>query len=79
MKLLRYGQTGAEKPGMIDADGALRDLSAHVTDIAHDALSPQSLARLGALPLTIPHLSYRLDNAKTLCYALCGWYQSKSL
>ena len=49
MKLLRYGQAGAEKPGMVDADGALRDISAHVADIAHDALSPQSLARLGAL------------------------------
>ncbi len=33
MKLLRYGEAGAEKPGMMDADGNIRDLSAHVADI----------------------------------------------
>ena len=33
MKLVRYGQLGAEKPGMIDSNGLLRDLSAHVADI----------------------------------------------
>lgn len=44
MKLCRYGERGAEKPGMIDAQGALRDLSAHVADIAGPVL-----ADLGAL------------------------------
>lgn len=39
MKLLRYGQRGAEKPGMLDPDGAIRDLSAVVADIAGDVLS----------------------------------------
>ena len=38
MKLVRYGARGAEKPGMIDADGALRDLSGHVADIAGEVL-----------------------------------------
>ena len=33
MKLCRYGAAGAEKPGLIDADGRIRDLSAHVADI----------------------------------------------
>lgn len=33
MKLVRYGAVGAEKPGLIDAQGQLRDLSAHVADI----------------------------------------------
>ena len=51
MKLVRYGAPGAEKPGLIDADGALRDLSAQVDDIAGAVLSPAGLARLQALPL----------------------------
>jgi 2,4-didehydro-3-deoxy-L-rhamnonate hydrolase len=49
MKLLRYGSKGYEKPGLLDANGQIRDLSAHVADIAGDALSPSSLARLAAL------------------------------
>ena len=36
MKLLRYGPVGQEKPGMLDAEGRVRDLSAHVADIADD-------------------------------------------
>ncbi len=39
MKFVRYGERGAEKPGAIDADGNVRDLSAHVADIAGDMLS----------------------------------------
>lgn len=49
MKLVRYGPAGAEKPGLIDATGTLRDLSAHVDDIAGAAISPESLDRLAAL------------------------------
>ena len=49
MKLLRYGPVGAEKPGMLDADGRIRDLSAHVDDIAGEVLTPQGLAALAAL------------------------------
>ncbi|WP_420860393.1 fumarylacetoacetate hydrolase family protein [Algirhabdus cladophorae] len=55
MKLVRYGDMGAEKPGMIDSDGTLRDLSAHVSDITGDMLSDASLAALGALdPASLP-------------------------
>jgi len=55
MKLLRYGPKGQEKPGLLDANGELRDLSAHVADIAGDALLPASLARLAALdPASLP-------------------------
>ncbi len=55
MKLLRYGPLGAEKPGMLDADGQLRDLSGVVPDIAGDVLTPDGLARLAALdPATLP-------------------------
>ena len=55
MKLLRYGPVGAEKPGMLDADGRIRDLSAHVDDIAGEVLTPQGLAALAALDVaTLP-------------------------
>ena len=49
MKLVRYGQSGQEKPGLIDAQGQLRDLSAHVADIDGAALSPASLHKLAAI------------------------------
>jgi len=45
MKLVRYGERGAEKPGMIDAEGRLRDLSAHVADIAGPVLADLSALR----------------------------------
>ncbi len=49
MKLVRYGQPGKEKPGLIDAQGHLRDLSGVVTDITPDQLSDKALARLAKL------------------------------
>ena len=49
MKLVRYGTAGREKPGMLDAHGALCDLSQVVDDIAGDALTNESLERLRAL------------------------------
>ena len=55
MKLVRYGATGQEKPGMIDADGTLRDLSAHVADITGATLGDDSIAKLSAVdPATLP-------------------------
>ncbi|MEH3121446.1 MAG: fumarylacetoacetate hydrolase family protein [Sphingomonas phyllosphaerae] len=55
MKLVRYGAPGAEKPGMVDADGQVRDLSSHVADIAGAALGGAELARLAAIdPVTLP-------------------------
>jgi len=55
MKLLRYGPKGAEKPGLLDQHGRVRDLSAHVPDIGGTALSPDSLKRLAALdPASLP-------------------------
>ena len=55
MKLVRYGAFGQEKPGLIDKSGQLRDLSAHVKDLASEAYSPASLAKLAALdPATLP-------------------------
>jgi len=51
MKLLRYGPKGREKPGALDGDGNIRDLSAHVDDIAGDVLGDEGIRRLGALDL----------------------------
>lgn len=57
MKLVRYGQPGQEKPGLIDAQGALRDLSGVVADIGGAALAPESLARIAALDAsTLPRV-----------------------
>jgi 2-keto-4-pentenoate hydratase/2-oxohepta-3-ene-1,7-dioic acid hydratase in catechol pathway len=49
MKLLRYGPVGREKPGMLDAQGNIRDLSDVIGDLAGDALSPKGLAKLAKL------------------------------
>ena len=46
MKLVRYGPAGREKPGIIDADGKIRDLSRIVPDIAGETLSPKGLAKI---------------------------------
>jgi 2,4-didehydro-3-deoxy-L-rhamnonate hydrolase len=55
MKLLRYGAPGAEKPGLLDADGHIRDLSSHVSDIDGSTLSPASLKKLAAIdPTSLP-------------------------
>ncbi len=55
MKLLRFGPKGAEKPGLLDDDGAVRDLSGVVSDISGEALGDETLARLRALdPASLP-------------------------
>jgi ureidoglycolate lyase len=48
MRLLRYGPRGAEKPGLLDAEGRIRDLSREIPDINGAALAPESLARLAS-------------------------------
>ena len=55
MKLLRHGNPGQEKPGLLDGDGVIRDLSAHVSDIEGSVLDDASLARLAAIdPGSLP-------------------------
>jgi 2-keto-4-pentenoate hydratase/2-oxohepta-3-ene-1,7-dioic acid hydratase in catechol pathway len=55
MKLLRYGPAGQEKPGLLDRDGKIRDLSGMVRDIDGAALAPASLDRLRRVdPTTVP-------------------------
>ncbi|TVR81042.1 MAG: FAA hydrolase family protein [Rhodospirillales bacterium] len=57
MKFLRYGPKGAERPGMMDAAGHVRDLSDHVPDLAGAALAPEHLAQLAALePDSLPRV-----------------------
>jgi 2,4-didehydro-3-deoxy-L-rhamnonate hydrolase len=55
MKLCRFGPAGAEKPGLVDAQGKIRDLSAHVKDIDGNVLSDAAIATLKAIdPSTLP-------------------------
>jgi 2-keto-4-pentenoate hydratase/2-oxohepta-3-ene-1,7-dioic acid hydratase in catechol pathway len=55
MKLVRYGAKGAEKPGLIDKSGQLRDLSAHIRDLDGEAYSPAVLKKLAAIdPASLP-------------------------
>jgi len=55
MKLLRFGEQGQEKPGLLAADGTMRDLSAHVDDISGAALTDEGLARIAAIdPASLP-------------------------
>lgn len=55
MKLLRYGALGAEKPGMLDQDGQIRDLSGVIGDVTGDVLGEDSLAKLRDLdPKSLP-------------------------
>jgi len=49
MKLVRYGKSGKEKPGLVDGTGKIRDLSDVIGDIDADALSPKVLARLAKI------------------------------
>ncbi|MGV1950888.1 fumarylacetoacetate hydrolase family protein [Agrobacterium vitis] len=58
MKLMRVGPIGQEKPALLDSDGKIRDLSAHVSDIGGAAISPEGLSQLAALnPATLPELA----------------------
>ena len=55
MKLLRYGPAGQEKPGLLDADGQIRDLSSQIADLDGQAIAPEMLARLAKLdPAALP-------------------------
>lgn len=57
MKLFRHGNPGSERPGLVDADGALRDLHGKVNDITGATLSPASLKVLATIdPSTLPRL-----------------------
>ena len=55
MKLLRYGAHGAEKPGMVDANGIIRDLSGHIQDFVGEGLSDAAFSKLRVLdPSSLP-------------------------
>ncbi len=55
MKLVRFGNPGSEKPGLIDADGKVRDLTGHVADINGETVSPAGLEALAKIdPASLP-------------------------
>jgi 2-keto-4-pentenoate hydratase/2-oxohepta-3-ene-1,7-dioic acid hydratase in catechol pathway len=78
VRLVRYGDLGLERPGLIDSAGRLRDLSHQIKDVAGEALSPDSLRRLRAirtedLPLvaTVPRMGPCVaDVRKFICVGL---------
>jgi 2-keto-4-pentenoate hydratase/2-oxohepta-3-ene-1,7-dioic acid hydratase in catechol pathway len=58
MKLLRHGEFGSEKPGIIDHEGKIRDLSSHIPDINGDSINSESLKKIAAINLsTLPIVS----------------------
>jgi 2-keto-4-pentenoate hydratase/2-oxohepta-3-ene-1,7-dioic acid hydratase in catechol pathway len=58
MKLMRVGEPGKEKPALLDKDGKIRDLSAHIPDISGEAIGPSGLAKIAALnPASLPELT----------------------
>ena len=76
MKLLRYGEPGQEKPGLLHTDGTLRDLSTHIPDLAGDVLTRlPDLARIDAASLPVVPGSPRLGpcvggTGKFICIGL---------
>ena len=72
MKLLRYGTAGHERPGVLDGDGRIRDLSLHLQDVTPASLAPERLAALARIPLdTLP----RVDGEPRLGTPLAGTRQ----
>ena len=75
MKLLRHGPPGREKPGLLDGEGRIRDLSAHVDDIAGEALTPEGIARLAALDAaSLP----QVDGAPRIGPCVGAWASSSA-
>ncbi|MET0359747.1 MAG: fumarylacetoacetate hydrolase family protein [Pararhizobium sp.] len=71
MKFVRYGAEGAEKPGLVDATGAIRDLSGHISDLSGAAIDPDALAELASVdPATLPLVS--ADERLGACVAGTG-------
>jgi 2-keto-4-pentenoate hydratase/2-oxohepta-3-ene-1,7-dioic acid hydratase in catechol pathway len=69
MKLLRYGAPGQEKPGLLDSNDIIRDLSGVIPDVGGDALLPDSLARLRQIdPATLP----KVDGAPRIGPCVAG-------
>ena len=52
MKLLRHGEFGKEKPGILDQNGSIRDLSGHLSDINRETISENSLKKISSIDLS---------------------------
>jgi 2-keto-4-pentenoate hydratase/2-oxohepta-3-ene-1,7-dioic acid hydratase in catechol pathway len=77
MKLVRFGAAGSEKPGLIDQDGNIRDLSGHIGDIAGETLSAAGLDRLlkidpKSLPVVTPGVRLGAPVAGTRTFIAIG-------
>jgi len=73
MKLLRYGEKGRERPGMLDAGGRVRDLSGVVPDLSGEVLTRAGLARLAALdPASLPLVEGEPQNGLRLGQCVAG-------
>lgn len=77
MKLLRYGPPGREKPGLLDENGVIRDLCAHIDDLSGELLGREALARLAALktadlPVVKGHPRLGAPVAGTRCFIGVG-------
>ena len=58
MRLMRWGEPGEEKPGLVGANGSFRDLSGHIRDLSGAQLDPLALAELEKIdPLSLPKVS----------------------
>ena len=58
MKLLRYGESGNENPGMLDENGVIRDLSGYVNDISEETLLPENIEKLKKIDFkSLPEVS----------------------
>ena len=72
MKLCRYGASGREQPGLIDAEGRLRSLAGHA-DITPETLAPDALSRLAAIdPASLPLVEGHLQAILWLKQLLLG-------
>ena len=86
MKLLRIGNKGNEKPGVLDKDGKIRDISSHVKDLNPDHLNFETISKLQSADLSsLPELSAsdrigscitKLSNTRS--YSICLLYTSPS-
>ena len=66
MKLLRHGEIGKEKPGILDKDGKIRDLSNYVKDINGETINEESLKKIASIDLSgLPIISDDLDKNGT--------------
>ena len=66
MKLVRFGEAGRERPGLIDRSGAIRDLSGHMLDVAGSELDPDSSGSSGSTRCSFQTQARRTSGAEPI-------------